>query len=67
MDRTTQQKATDMRRLKVIQFNVDRYKEAMLLVEKEYMENYDVAILQEPYNRHEYNGRYSSDSSKLEI
>lgn len=41
-----------MQRLKAIQFNADRCKAAILILEKVFIEKYDVAIVQEPYPKH---------------
>lgn len=44
--------------IKDIQFNADRGRVAMNLVEKEFIEKYDVALIQEPYFRCKYAGEY---------
>lgn len=47
-----------MCRIKCIQFNADRGKAAMIAVEREFVDKYDVAIIQEPYSKHEDDGKY---------
>lgn len=45
-------------RIKIIQFNADRGKAPMNLVEKVFADKYDVALLQEPYAKHKHRRQY---------
>lgn len=40
-----------MAELRVLQFNPDRGREATVMLKKEFLENYDIALVQESYQR----------------
>lgn len=52
--------------IRVIQFNADRGRAATSLVEKVFVERYDVALVQDPYVRHEHRGEYRVHKSSKE-
>lgn len=40
-----------MAELRVLQFNADRGRKATTMLEKEFLENYDIVLVQEPYQK----------------
>lgn len=45
--------------LRVLQFNADRGREATTMLKTEFLERYDIAIVQEPYQNFQQGARYN--------
>lgn len=50
---------TEINGLRILQINVDKGKSATLLAEKKFLEDYDIALIQEPYQRRASRGSYT--------